>query len=366
LRKEEFQSQANEDGQKQLVHVHVEIETASVDGVLSTPLTVVQDDKVVKSTLELKRSDRFPSAEVVRADSDPIIPISASHSNNGPSATEEVSVAYVDNTTSSSCVADKPNPKKKPTRFLSLDSAPLPEPSQTSRAASHEDGSQTDRLSQAMSSSALSLASPFELVREILDLSPNYSTLSGLGFDDVNWESFLGSLKPIGVNTLATSHLMRDPYSWSPRGCSEYVRGNILKTSCVCSLGMEIGVNEYLKGNFTNEVLIFGVSDPSPPDENKVPLMRRPSTSLPTESVIQPHILSSVLKDVSSGNYLIMSRGSGDMVAACCSDFWDGKDLQPMTTIERDEIKAFFARRHLTSYCVTLSAVCVHLGWKLV
>ena len=350
----ESQSQTNEDEKEKLVQVHVEIETASVDGVLSTPLTRVQDDKVAKSQLDLKRSDRFPSAEVMRADSDPIIPTLALQHNNRPTAIEEVP-ADVDNTNRSRYVGDKPNPKKKPTRFLSLDSATLPDPVHTSRSASQEDRSQTDRLSQALSSSALSLASPFELVREILDLSPNYSTLSGLGFDDVNWESFLGSLKPIGVNCLATSHLMRDPYSWSPRGCSEYVRGNICKTSCVCSLGMEIGVKEYLQGNFTNEVLIFGVSDPSLPDENKMPLTRRPCTSLPTEGVIQPHILSSVLKDRSSGNHLIMSRGSGDMVAACCSDFWDGKDLQPMTTIERDEIKAFFARRHLTSYCVTLA-----------
>ena len=345
--KKRFQMHEHIHVMQKRLEVPVKVETASVGGTLSIPPTRVQG-KVVKSSLELESSDRFPEAEVVRADSDPVILTAASHA---PSCTVEVHVDVCD-TGNEDSVAAKRDPKKTPSRFMS-DSTTLSEPSQVSRVLIREDGSQTYRLSQALSSSAVSLTSPFELVSEILDLSPNYSTQSRLGFDDINWESFLGSLKPIGVNCLATSHFLKDPYSWSPSGCSEYIRSNLCKTNCVCPLGIEIGVSEYLQGNFTNEVLIFCVSDPS--DENKLPLIRRPSASLLSENAIRPHILSSVLKDRSSENYLIMSRGSGDMVAACCSDFWDGKDLQPMTNIERGEIEAFFARRHLTSYCVTLA-----------
>lgn len=304
--------------------VHVIAETASTDG-------------------NLERN-KFPAAGFMRADSDPLVLTSTV----ARSATEEVQEDPHN-------VGDMPNPKKKPSRFLSLDSATLSTPSQVTRTPVHENGyinENGSRLSQALTGSSISLSSPFELVGEILDLSPNSNTLSGLGFDDINWEDFLGSLKPIGVNCLATSHILRDPYSWSPNSCSEYVRSDLCKTNCMCSLGIEIGVNEYLQG-FTNEVLLFSVSDLTLRDENVI--SRRPSASLLTENAIQPHILSSVLKDKSSGNYLVMSRGSGDMVAACCSDFWDGKDLQPMTSIERDEIATFFARRHLTSYCVTLA-----------
>ena len=249
------------------------------------------------------------------------------------------------------------NPRKMPSRFLSQDSNTLSERSgsQVSRVPVHDSGSLTNRLSQALSSSAMSLASRFELVGEILDLSPDLANPSGLGFDDLNWETFLGSLKPIGVNCLATSHFLRDPYSWSPGRSSEYVRSNLCKTNCVCPLGVEIGVSEYLQSNFAKVSLLFGVSEVSECEENIVSFMRKPPATLLTENSIQSHLLSSVLRDKASGNYLIMSRGSGDMVAACCSDFWDGKDLQPMTNIERGEIEAFFARRHLTSYCVTLA-----------
>ena len=43
------------------------------------------------------------------------------------------------------------------------------------------------------------------------------------------------------------------------------------------------------------------------------------------------------------------------MVSSCCSDFWDGRDLQPMTDYERGTISDFFTRRSLSSYCVTLA-----------
>ena len=210
------------------------------------------------------------------------------------------------------------------------------------------------QMSRGLSNCTPSLATPFELSSEILDLSPHYSTLSGLCFDDINWEEHLGSLKPIGVNALAASHLLEDPYAWSPSGCTDCVRSNLNKTNCICPLGVEIGVTEYSQTNFTNEVLLFSISDP-PQDTNKFLSPQRASTSLLAEHEIQPHLVSCILCNNTNNSYLMMSRGSGEIVAACCSDFWDGKDLHPMTDFERDEIIAFYARRHLTSYCVALA-----------
>lgn len=234
------------------------------------------------------------------------------------------------------------------------DIAPESSPNPSSRAHL-EDGSLDRQLSYGLSNSLDSLATPFELVSEILDLSPNYSTVSGLCFDDINWEKHLSSLKPIGVNALAASHLLSDPYAWCPSGCTDYLRNNLSKTNCICPLGVEIGVTEYSQANFTNEVLLYSISDPPQGDDGKYLSTHRASTSLLSEHEIQPHLVSSVLHDNTNGSYLIMSRGSGDMIAACCSDFWDGKDLQPMTDLERGEIAAFYSRRHLTSYCVALA-----------
>ena len=349
--RERVQSKSGGSNQKQFrkleTCVEVHVETASADGTVVDGSTALQ----CKSTQELDRCDKPPTTAIVRAGSDSAILASTSPPRTSGAGVIPETREFVDQE------GEKQNPRRMPPRFLLQDSTTLSEQStsQLSRVPVHDEGSQGTRLSQALSSSALSLASHFELVGEIFDLSPDLSNPSGLGFDDMNWENFLGSLKPIGVNCLATSHSLRDPYSWSPSGCSEYVRSNLCKTNCVCPLGIEIGVSEYLQSHFAREVLLFGVSEVSKCEENIVTLMRRPPATLLTENVIQPHLLSSVLRDKSSGNYLIMSRGSGDMVAACCSDFWDGKDLQPMTNIERGEIEVFFARRHLTSYCVTLA-----------
>ena len=222
------------------------------------------------------------------------------------------------------------------------------------KTLTRRESSQDNRFSQALSDSDASLATPFELVSEILDLSPNHGSPSGLCFDDTDWERYLGSLKPIGVNALATSHLVSDPYAWCPSGCTEQLRSDLCKVNCICPLGIEIGVKEFSQDNFTNELLLYSISDPIQTD-NKHFFISKASTPLLTKHGTQPYLVSSALRNSGNGSYLIMSRGSGEMVAACCSDFWDGKDLQPMTDVERGEIEAFYMRRHLTSYCVALA-----------
>ena len=75
--------------------------------------------------------------------------------------------------------------------------------------------------------STISEAAPFEVVTEVLDLSSNAESHSGLCFDDVDWEAHIGSLKPVGVNVLASSHLFADPYHWSPEGTGEELRKHL-------------------------------------------------------------------------------------------------------------------------------------------
>ncbi len=203
--------------------------------------------------------------------------------------------------------------------------------------------------------SAFSDGTSFEVVTEILDMSPNPESLSGLCFDEVDWEIHVGSLKPIGVNALASSHLLSDPYTWCPQGSTEDLRRYIRNTNCVCPLGVEIGVTEYSQGQFEREILLYSFG--SPPVGFRSNTMSRKAGALFLNSVqnVQSHMISAVLRDRDNNNHLLMSRGSGDMISLCCSDFWDGKDLQPMTEMEQSAILDFFNRRSLTSYCVAFA-----------
>ena len=199
-------------------------------------------------------------------------------------------------------------------------------------------------------------ADPVEIITEMLDITPNPDTLSGLDFDDPNWTEHLNSLKPIGVNTLTTSHLFQSSNDWPPFLTSTALREYLHKTQCACSLGDEVGVKEYA-GRLEQEKLLYLLSEAvEHNDQTHVStLPKKTFFHTGRSDLIQPHLVSAIFKDTTSGIRLLMSRGSGDVVAWCCCDFWDGKDLQPVGEMERMAILDFFARRSLTSHCIALS-----------
>ena len=206
------------------------------------------------------------------------------------------------------------------------------------------------------SSPTLSDVPPFEVITEILDLSPDLEHTSGISFDNINWHSYSNSLKPIGVNILASSHILRDPYSHNPIAFPSELRSHLHKTLCACSLGMEIGVSQFTTNRFDSEVVLYTIGEKDSDMKKSLTGRRANSAVLCNDfTVVHPHLISSVIHDKLATSHLLMSRGSGDMIATCCSDFWDGKDLQRMTNFERGTILEFYNRRNFTSYCVALA-----------
>ncbi len=196
--------------------------------------------------------------------------------------------------------------------------------------------------------------SPIQVVKEILDISPSFEHGSGICFDDVNWKTYLGSLKPVGVNLLTTAHLTKQNSNWQLPSISSQLIRLVDQTSCACSLGLEIGVSDYASNLFEKKVYLYSFGE-SPPLSARSLKTESSAVTMSSLNAIQPHIVSLVLKPVNSSNHLLMSRGSGDMVISCCSDFWDGRDLQPMTDVERTTILEFYTRRSNTGYCIALA-----------
>ena len=87
-----------------------------------------------------------------------------------------------------------------------------------------------------------------EVIPEILDLTPNSAKDSGLNFDDPNWQQYVNSLKPIGLNVAITSHAVGRPFTVSPP-ISWGFHTFLDKTRCCCSLSQEIGVSRYANSN---------------------------------------------------------------------------------------------------------------------
>ena len=201
----------------------------------------------------------------------------------------------------------------------------------------------------------LSDYTPFELVMEILDVSPDPNSFSGIAFDDVNWQANIGSLKAIGVNLLSTSHITKTPFYFPPLDSYGELQQHLHKSSCSCSLGSEIGVTEYYSRKLKKQVMLYSVSSPGV-DFRKTFLRKSMAPSVVNYNCnIPPHITSTMISELETGKNLIMSRGSGDMIASCCSDFWDGGDVQPMTDAERLSIVEYYNARSISSYCVALA-----------
>ncbi len=215
---------------------------------------------------------------------------------------------------------------------------------------------QKQSLQMLDSISALSDTVPFELVTEILVISRDPTAYSGIAFDDINWQRHIGSLKPIGVNLLATSHLTKAPFQLSSDCCKE-LRMHLHQSCCSCSLGMEIGVAEYFTNNFEKQVMLYSVSNPNLAATD-FHIHRRSTTATlvaNSNSTVPPHLFSTIVKENASNKTLVMSRGSANLIASCCSDFWDGSDLQPMTDTERISIVNYYNCRSLSSYCIALA-----------
>lgn len=68
-----------------------------------------------------------------------------------------------------------------------------------------------------------------------------------------------------------------------------------------------------------------------------------------------PHSLSVVLRELPGTSLSLFTQGTADIVLDCCDDFWDGKDLRPLSQQDRKRAQDFYQRNALTAYCTAFS-----------
>lgn len=68
-----------------------------------------------------------------------------------------------------------------------------------------------------------------------------------------------------------------------------------------------------------------------------------------------PHSLSVVMRENPGGYLSLFTQGTADMVLDCCDDFWDGKDLRPLSQPDRKRALDFYQRNALTAYCTAFA-----------
>lgn len=68
-----------------------------------------------------------------------------------------------------------------------------------------------------------------------------------------------------------------------------------------------------------------------------------------------PHSMSVVVKESPSGSLQLLTQGTADLVLDYCDDYWNGKDLRPLSKEERKRAIDFYQRNALTAYCTAFA-----------
>uniref|UniRef100_T1IVZ1 Cation-transporting P-type ATPase C-terminal domain-containing protein n=1 Tax=Strigamia maritima TaxID=126957 RepID=T1IVZ1_STRMM len=197
-------------------------------------------------------------------------------------------------------------------------------------------------------------------VVEVLDLTHDNQFPFGLQFDDPNWKQYLKSLKPLGLAILLNTcnPCTQESYTQFTSHIAYEVLHNedavpVVNRRCVCELARQIGFTEKAMDVFQLQEQL-STFRPLP-----TAIMRKDrfTKSLPFTKLKFPfpHMVSVVVKEISTGMLQLLSQGTGDIILDSCSDYWDGHDLRPLMESDRKKILDFYHRTSLTSYCTAFA-----------
>ncbi|XP_060605817.1 transmembrane protein 94-like [Ruditapes philippinarum] len=185
-------------------------------------------------------------------------------------------------------------------------------------------------------------------------------TLFSVHFDDPSWDQHLSSLKPLGLTVLANTCNL-ETSSWytqfadhvASAGLQNEETVAVVNRRCMCSLAREIGFSNNAMDIFTLEKTLGMYRQVSAEMTTKERLQR--AKSFIQHKIPMPNMVSVVLREKISGSCQLLTQGTADIVLSCCTDFWDGQDLTPLTPTERKKILDFYHRTSIGSYCTAFS-----------
>ncbi|KAG0245602.1 hypothetical protein BGX31_006961 [Mortierella sp. GBA43] len=166
------------------------------------------------------------------------------------------------------------------------------------------------------------------------DNSPN-----GLRFEDRDWETYIQSLKPIGLNQLLNTNCgtlsaprRREPH----RKCNTlhyHCRTRAAQQTCLCRLGREIGFTKEALYPFAlqKEIMCFHPFLPMPP----MTFGKLASYEIPT-------MVSTIYHDQGSDSHMVLTDGHVESVVECCTEYWNGTSLQDLGDTMLKKISDFY------------------------
>ncbi|XP_053949035.1 transmembrane protein 94 isoform X3 [Anastrepha ludens] len=214
------------------------------------------------------------------------------------------------------------------------------------------------------------------IVAEVLDLTHDQHCPFRLEFDDHEWKSHIKSLKPLGLAILlntcsplthahyaqfcghVTAVAMLDKdlvpvtnrYAIVDSSLTSFLHGR-----CLCELAKQIGFTDHATDRFSLEGQLASYRHLQPEVVRRDIRFARQLQLSSKVKVPFPHSLSVVMRENPGGYLSLFTQGTADIIMDFCDDFWDGKDLRPLSAQDRKKALDFYQRSALTAYCTAFS-----------
>ncbi|KAJ3071154.1 hypothetical protein HDU98_005730 [Podochytrium sp. JEL0797] len=198
----------------------------------------------------------------------------------------------------------------------------------------------------------------------VLDMKEEGMANFGLRFEDKDWRSYMGSLKPLGLSLLLSTscaapvpatvvgeegdterqkmHLhrrmnrVRTENHRKPNVFCIDGRVKPARQTCLCRVGREIGFQDSVVESFSS---ITAVHWYSPKVESLLNGVGNTSSDYHFEV---PSSNSQIFLDTSSGECQLFSDGNVELIVESCVDYWNGSELELMTDAVEKKIFEFY------------------------
>ncbi|XP_062605012.1 transmembrane protein 94-like isoform X2 [Saccostrea cucullata] len=281
---------------------------------------------------------------------------------HGSVISRQINVAQTLGSVSSFCCVDKkgilswPNPSAEKICFLTPES-------QRETANEEEDqgfSNSCDKINHPQEGTEKHTTHGAGSSVEVLDLTHAAMNAFELQFDDPGWMKFMSSLKPLGLNILANTcnEKTMDWYTkFTDHVASEALANEdtvaVVNRRCLCELARQIGFTEKALDGFLLDRILGLYRQVSSEESAKAKVHR--AKSFVHHQIPMPNMFSVVMKEKMSGSSQIFSQGTGDILMDCCSDYWNGEDVCPLTENDRKKMLDFYHRSSMAAYCTAFS-----------
>ncbi|XP_068632229.1 endoplasmic reticulum magnesium-transporting P-type ATPase isoform X2 [Battus philenor] len=196
---------------------------------------------------------------------------------------------------------------------------------------------------------------------EVLDLTHDQNAPFRVEFDEQRWRMHLARLKPLGLaallNTCAPTPRHTYAHFCAHLTCEAQYSEDLVPVTnrrCLCELAKQIGFTDSVAESYkVQDCLAIFRHLQADTIRRETRFVR--SLHLSTRvKVPLPHMLAVTVKD-QTNQLQMLTQGTADIILDSCVDYWNGRDLTPISASDRKKIIDFYQRNSLTAYCTAFA-----------